>query len=70
MRASNNPASEANETRNRSRLDLIGLDVCLDIMTVLFTQLGHDKYFPCPKLRQLVTAGRLGNKTGRGVYEY
>ncbi|MCH8316141.1 MAG: hypothetical protein IIA64_09225, partial [Planctomycetes bacterium] len=30
---------------------------------------GDQKYFPCPKLRQLVTAGRLGDKTGRGVYE-
>jgi 3-hydroxybutyryl-CoA dehydrogenase len=50
--------------------DLIGLDVCHDIMMVLFTELGQDKYFPCPKLRQLVRAGRLGNKTGRGVYDY
>ncbi len=50
--------------------DLIGLDVCHDIMMVLYNELGHDKYFPCPKLRQLVKAGRLGNKTGRGVYDY
>jgi 3-hydroxybutyryl-CoA dehydrogenase len=50
--------------------DLIGLDVCHDIMMVLCNELGHDKYFPCPKLRQLVTAGRLGNKRGRGVYDY
>jgi 3-hydroxybutyryl-CoA dehydrogenase len=50
--------------------DFIGLDVCHDIMMVLFRELGHDKYFPCPKLRQLVQAGRLGDKTGRGVYDY
>jgi len=50
--------------------DLIGLDVCHDIMMVLSNELGQDKYFPCPKLRQLVKAGHLGNKTGRGVYDY
>ncbi len=50
--------------------DLIGLDVCHHIMMVLHTELGQDKYFPCPLLRQLVTAGRLGNKTGIGVYDY
>ncbi len=49
--------------------DFIGLDVCHDIMMVLYKELGDQKYFPCPKLRQLVTAGRLGDKTGRGVYE-
>ena len=51
--------------------DLIGLDVCRDIMTVLHEGLGHpDKYAPCPKLVELVEAGHLGNKTGRGVYDY
>ena len=50
--------------------DFIGLDVCHNIMMVLYNELGDQKYFPCPKLRQLVTAGRLGDKTGRGVYEY
>jgi 3-hydroxybutyryl-CoA dehydrogenase len=50
--------------------DFIGLDVCHDIMMVLHDELGQDKYFPCPRLRQLVAAGRLGNKTGHGVYEY
>lgn len=50
--------------------DLIGLDVCYHIMMVLYNELGQDKYFPCPKLKQLVTAGRLGNKTGIGVYDY
>jgi len=50
--------------------DFIGLDVCHDIMMVLHRELGQAKYFPCPKLRQLVLAGRLGDKTGRGVFEY
>ncbi len=50
--------------------DFIGLDVCHDIMMVLYNELGQDKYFPCPALRQLVTAGRLGDKTGHGVYEH
>ncbi|MBL9148725.1 MAG: 3-hydroxybutyryl-CoA dehydrogenase [Phycisphaerae bacterium] len=50
--------------------DFIGLDVCHDIMMVLHRELGNPKFFPCPLLRQLVQAGRLGDKTGRGVYEY
>ena len=50
--------------------DFIGLDVCVDIMMVLYRELGDQKYFPCPLLRQLVAAGRLGDKSGRGVYGY
>lgn len=50
--------------------DLIGLDVCLGIMEVLHQELGEDKYRPCPLLRKMVAAGRLGRKTGRGFYEY
>jgi 3-hydroxybutyryl-CoA dehydrogenase len=50
--------------------DFIGLDVCHDIMMVLYKELGNPKFFPCPLLRQLVQAGRLGDKSGRGVYEY
>ncbi len=50
--------------------DFIGLDVCHDIMMVLHRELGNPKFFPCPMLRQLVQAGRLGDKTGRGVFEY
>ncbi|MFG0331436.1 MAG: 3-hydroxyacyl-CoA dehydrogenase family protein [Phycisphaerales bacterium] len=50
--------------------DFIGLDICHDIMMVLYRELGDQKYFPCPKLRQLVVAGRLGDKAGRGVFEH
>ena len=50
--------------------DFIGLDVCLSIMEVLHTQLGDDKYRPCPLLRKMVTAGRLGRKSGQGFYAY
>lgn len=50
--------------------DLIGVDVCLDILEVLHKGLGEDKYRPCPLLRTMVAAGRLGRKTGRGFYEY
>ncbi len=50
--------------------DFIGLDTCAHIMNVLADGLNNDRYRPCPLLRQLVTAGRLGDKTGRGVFEY
>ncbi len=50
--------------------DLIGLDVCLAILEVLHRGLGDDKYRPCPLLRNMVAAGRLGRKSGRGFYEY
>jgi 3-hydroxybutyryl-CoA dehydrogenase len=50
--------------------DLIGLDVCLDIMEVLHQGLGDSKYRPCPLLRKMVRAGCLGRKSGRGFHEY
>jgi 3-hydroxybutyryl-CoA dehydrogenase len=50
--------------------DLIGLDVCLDILEVLHRGLGDDKYRPCPLLRRMVAAGRLGKKSGHGFYDY
>lgn len=50
--------------------DFIGLDTCAHIMNVLADGLNNDRYRPCPLLRQLVTAGRLGDKSGRGVFEY
>ncbi len=50
--------------------DFIGLDVCHDIMMVLYRELGNPKFFPCPRLRQLVQAGRLGDKSGHGVFQY
>jgi 3-hydroxybutyryl-CoA dehydrogenase len=50
--------------------DLVGLDTCLSICEVLHRELGEDKYRPCPLLRNYVAAGRLGRKSGRGVYEY
>lgn len=50
--------------------DLIGLDVCLAIMEVLYTEFGDSKYRPHPLLRKMVRANLLGRKTGRGFYDY
>ncbi len=50
--------------------DLIGLDVCLDILRVLQEGFGDPKYRPCPLLVKMVDAGHLGRKTGRGFYVY
>lgn len=50
--------------------DLIGLDVCLSVMKVFLKDFGDSKYRPCPLLRELVAAGKLGRKTKQGVYSY
>jgi len=50
--------------------DLIGLDVCLDIMDVLYSGFADSKYRPCPLLRKMVDAGHVGRKSGRGFYNY
>jgi 3-hydroxybutyryl-CoA dehydrogenase len=50
--------------------DFIGLDTCLAIMRVLHEGLGEPKYAPCPLLVQMVTAGKLGVKSGEGFYAY
>jgi 3-hydroxybutyryl-CoA dehydrogenase len=50
--------------------DLIGLDTCVAIMEVLQEGLGDDRYAPCPLLREHVSAGRLGRKSGEGFYRY
>lgn len=50
--------------------DFIGLDVCLSIMNVLYEGLGNPKYAPCPLLVNMVTAGKLGAKSGEGFYDW
>ncbi len=50
--------------------DTIGLDVCLAVMNVYFDEFNDSKYRPCPLLKEMVAAGFLGRKTGRGVYNY
>jgi 3-hydroxybutyryl-CoA dehydrogenase len=50
--------------------DFIGLDVCLDILNVLYEGFKDPKYRPCPLLVKMVQAGRLGRKSGQGFYQY
>ena len=50
--------------------DMIGLDVCLAVMEVYLEEFGDSKYRACPLLKEMVAAGQLGRKTGRGVYTY
>ena len=53
-----------------SLADLIGLDVCLSIINVLYSDFGDEKYRPCPLLVKMVESGDLGKKTGKGFYNY
>ena len=50
--------------------DFIGLDVCLSILRVMHEGFGNPKYAPCPLLVNMVTAGKLGAKSGEGFYSY
>jgi 3-hydroxybutyryl-CoA dehydrogenase len=50
--------------------DFVGLDICLHILETLYEGFGDPKYRACPLIRQLVAAGHLGRKTGRGFYTY
>jgi 3-hydroxybutyryl-CoA dehydrogenase len=50
--------------------DFVGLDTCLSILEVLYEGYGDPRFRPCPLLRQMVQAGYLGKKAGRGFYEY
>jgi 3-hydroxybutyryl-CoA dehydrogenase len=50
--------------------DFIGLDICLHILETLQEGFGDPKYRPCPIIKQLVSAGHLGKKTGKGFYDY
>jgi len=50
--------------------DMVGLDVCLAVMDVYLQEFGDSKYRPCPLIKEMVAAGRLGRKTGQGVYTY
>ena len=50
--------------------DLVGLDICLAIMQTLYTEFGDSKYRPCPLLKKMVRANKLGHKTGAGFYQY
>jgi 3-hydroxybutyryl-CoA dehydrogenase len=50
--------------------DFIGLDVCMSILNIMYQGFGNPKYAPCPLLVNMVTAGKLGRKSGEGFYVY
>ena len=50
--------------------DLIGIDICLSIITVLKEEFDDPKYDPCPLLEEMVQGRKLGRKTGEGFYKY
>ncbi len=50
--------------------DLIGLDICLAIMEVMYEGFGDDKYAPCPLIKEHIDAGELGRKSGKGFHTY
>jgi len=51
-------------------MDLVGIDTCVHVADVLYTEFGDERYKAPPVLRRMVAAGRLGRKSGRGFYEY
>jgi len=51
-------------------MDLVGIDTCVHVADVLYAEFGDERYKAPPVLRRMVTAGRLGRKSGRGFYEY
>ena len=50
--------------------DMIGIDVCLYVMNILLKEFGDSKFRPCPLLKQMVDAGYLGRKSGKGFFDY
>ena len=50
--------------------DMIGIDVCLYVMNILLEEFGDSKFRPCPLLKQMVDAGYLGRKSGKGFFDY